>query len=832
MDAFLNNEDISKLESATQWDESLWSQGKEGVGVGENNDQYLRPLGSSAAATRPNSPAPSTRSNLHPSSKQEEDDDMARAIAMSQGDAGGAFQGQQESGVVGPSGGPVFGPANRDSYEKGKWEMVRVAPVANEASEIIPDAPVGDSIHMGEPRMLKPLPGGDYTPNLLTICAAIDGAREMLLMREHVQENYGQDAEWWRGHPISMPKIVHVHDGSPAEPEADDQDEILAEVQRLMAFMSKSDRAYMSAQALTQTNVIKKSSPATTSSRTLLELFLQSWAVAAASKSKDADGVTSLFNTTVGTNAPQGMNTPDMSLIDVQVAIGYDASCDLFELLDGLLWETDANGSAMSDNYIERPAEVLVVRAYQANPTLDTQLRVEAPAEFYVDKYLKENIEATRATRMEMAKGKQRIAKIEQIEKRLKTWKHPKKHNVYLDSGELLKHTLGHFSGQNRIELAQADKTNTAAIEEDAPAEPPHYAEITQKLEKVIASIENKLTVLAEEKEKTRKAISEMSKAPPPGLRTEDLKHRYTLRGVATKPGITYVLSPVEGNPEDEMEMFDDATTPSGLRWWRMEYDVNASGLEAKLTKTKAGDYDVLRAVELEHHSALLVYASDNICAPLSEVQEPPDGLKEFIRKDNESFAAEIQAGRDNQPPAYNIMDDVADIPRASIERSSMDSTRVEGAGGSDDGSDAGHDLWVDGRGWVDPAEYEAEGGYGADGAFDDVPRGYDRYGDPSPPAYEDDTFMGHPDFGLGPDIKQGGYEPSFQQEMEDADGPVHEIKLDDNDLEAEFGEGEGVEMVEKVHQPLLAGGSDAVTGEAEGGDGRGRLFGEKAEDW
>ncbi len=831
MNAFFNNEDISKIESATQWDETLWSAGKEEPSVGDHNDQYLRPLASSAAATRPNSPAPSTRSNIHPSSKQEEDEDLARAMAMSQGHD---FQGQQESGVVGPGGAQVFGPAERSHYEKKEWAMVHVGPVANETSEIVPDAPLSDRISLGEPRMLKPLPGGDYTPNLLTICAAIDGVREMLLMREHVQEHYGQDAEWWRGHAISMPKIVHVDDGTPAEPEKDDQDEILAEVQRLMAYMSKGDRAYMSAQALTQTNAIKKSSPATTESRTLLELFLQSWAVAGASKSDDAEGVTSLFSTTVGTNAPEGMKTPDMSLIDIRVTIEHDGKGDLFELLDGLLWDTDANSSSMSDNFIERPAEVLVIRAHPWSPMVSKQLRVEAPAAFYVDKYLKENIEATRATRMEMAKGKKRIAKIEQIEKRLRTSKHPKKHNVQLDTADLLKHTLGHFSGQNRDELAKADKTNNTAAAQDAPEDPPHYAEITAKLEKVIASIDNKLFVLAEEKEKTRKAISEMSKAPPPGLLQDDLKHRYTLRGVATKPGITYVLAPIEGDPDDEMEMFDDGTTPTGFRWWRMEYDVNASGLEAKLTKTKAADYDVLRAVELEHHSALLVYASDRICAPLRTPQDLPAPLQDFIKKDNDLFTTALQADKDKRPPAYNLMD--AEIPRTSIERSSMDSTRVEGAARSDDGWQES-DVFVNGRGWVYDPQYDANGefveGSGwargdmqTGGGFDDMPRGVDRYGGHSPPAYEDDTFMGHPEFGLGPDIKQG-YSEDFQPMEQDVDGPVHEIKLDDNDHVAEL----EVEMVEKAHQPLV--GSDTAMGDAVGGvGGRTRRVGDRAEDW
>ena len=749
--AFYGGEDISKEEAATTWDETPFQVGRDGEMNNDPNQHLLRPLAASAAATRPNSPAPSNRSNIQPSTKQEEEDDLARVLAMSQADIGGAYQ--QESGVVGPNG-QVFGPANRDYYEKSQWAMVPIG--VSDTSEIVPDVDVEQRVHVsGEPRLLKHLPSGDYTPNLLTICNAIEGAREALLMREHAQVSYGQDAEWWRGHSISMPKIVNLEDGSAAGPESDEQDELLAEVQRLMAFLGTSDRSYASIGALTQTKMIKDSSPATTRSRTLLELFLQSWAVAASSKSRYPDYVTGMFSTTVGTNAAEGMDTPDMSLIDIQVAIGEGAKGDIFELLDGLLWDTDADNSAMPDNYIERPADVLVMRVYQANTTFGPQLRVEVPAEFYVDKYLKDNIEATRATRLEMAKGKKRIAKIEEIEKKLKSWKHPKK-NEQLDAGLLLKHTLGHFSGQNRIDAAKADKTNNAAVVDEVDGDPPHYQAIADKLESIIASIDNKLQVLSEEKEKTRKVIADMSKAPPRGLRPEELKHRYTLRGVATKPNITYVLCPIDANAVDDM--IDDDTTPRGMRWWRMEYEVNASGSGAKVTKTKAADYDVLRAVELEHSSALLVYASDAANNPPLEDGALPRPLQEFVHRDNELFAAELYAEK-NKPPAY----DLTDVPRESIERNSMDSTRVEG------GSPV----------------FEAD----------------------SPPEYGHDAFMGHPGFGLGPDIKQG-----YRQDEDDE--PVHEIKLDEPE-----DEGMGTEMMEKVHGPLipgLAASSDTLMGDVD----------------
>ena len=95
---------------------------------------------------------------------------------------------------------------------------------------------------------------------------------------------------------------------------------------------------------------------------------------------------------------------------------------------------------------------------------------------------------------------------------------------------------------------------------------------------------------------------------------------------------------------------------------------------------------------------------------------------------------------------------------------------------------------------------------------------------------------MGHPGFGLGPnmDIKQG-YADGYQAMEEE--GEVHEIKLDD--LEEGLG-ADGMEMSEKVHEPLipgLAATTDATMRDAGSQDvgprrGDGRQVGGRAEDW
>ncbi|KAK5166286.1 uncharacterized protein LTR77_008547 [Saxophila tyrrhenica] len=762
IDAALNNENVDAALQASTWDDNLMSADRDG-----GYDPHLRPLGvSSAAATRPNSPAGSHRSNLHPTNRQEEDEDMQRALAMSQADAGVPIYGQ-ETGVVGPGGGqPVSGPAKKEAYDKDQWAMVPTG--ANktgwgQATEVVPDQEAQDRVlRSGEPRVLKQLPDGDYMPNLLTICAAIPAAKKALLMQEYVQVDYGQDAEWWRGHPIAKPRIVHVGDGSAVEPESDCQDELFAEVQRLMAFLTASDRSYASAGALTQTEFLKRTSPMVTRSRTLLELFLQTWSMAASSNVGVDGDVSRIFTTTVGTSAPEGMDTPDMSLIDLQVTLGEGEKADLFELLDGLLWETDADSTAMSDNFIERPADVLVMRAHQSNPAVAKQLRVEVPPEFYVDKYLKDNIAATRATRREMANSKRRIAKIEEIEKKLRTWKHPTK-NESLDAGLLLKHTLGHFTGQNLLNASKNDRNHST---DELAEQPPAYQDISSKLEKLVVNIESKLQVLTEEKEKSRQAISSMSKAPPPGLEYEEQQYRYTLRGVATRPDTTYVLLP--NTLDADVELIEDEHTPAGWRWWRVEYKADGSSDSSPtVTKTLASDFDVLRAVELEHSSALLVYASDAAMNDRQTEHGLPEALRKFIANDNALFDAELQRAKDggggNDTSNYGVTHiDLTDAPRQSIERSSMDSTRVEG---SFNGSDRG-----------DPPDY----------------------------------YKGPPDFGLGPNLDKRG------DAMEEDEAPVVEIRLDDE------GEGQGSEMVERGNGGLMGGMERGEGGQDDGVGGRG----------
>lgn len=658
-------------------------------------------------------------------------------------------------------------------------------------SEIVPDADILSRAHIaGEPRLLKHLPDGDYTPNLLTILHSIPGAREALLLTDATRADYGEDADWWHGHPIPMPKIVHTVDGTAAQPDEDKYDEIIAEVQRLMAFLDSSDRSYATIGGLTQTDAIKNSTPGTTRAGTLLELFVDNWMTAAFSKSGTCGNLAARFMTSVGTNSNESLDTPELSIIDMHISPPQVQKTDLTELLDSLLWNTDPDDIDSADHFIERPADILILRLAPTSSSV-TQVGVEIPAELYLDKYLKENITASRSTRREIAHSKRRILEIEAQEQQLMYHPHPKKSNERIDARQMLRHTLGHFNGQNRLEADNADEkiTGPTAVSDL----PPHYRDVAARLEEAIKRVDEQLERFAEEKERTRQAISDMSKASPLDMQEDNLEHRYTLRGVATKPNITYLLMP-KTEPEDEEMLLepsniDDDSTPEGMQWWRIDYEV--FGSSAKINKTKAPDYDVLRAAELEHSSALLVYANDQANDPDLYDTNLLRPLETFIARDNAHFQLELESER-TKPPAYDFAEDSIsgnengkgggagpEAPLQSIEeRASLDSTRAE-------------------TGYSPPGErVTAMGDEADDGNFEGT--------DPPNHDWENDLEK-HASFGLGygPDFSQSpashspvktreGSTPArtgsgpttvrVQQEEVELDPPTVDIVLDDED--------------------------------------------------
>ncbi|KAF2720553.1 hypothetical protein K431DRAFT_285667 [Polychaeton citri CBS 116435] len=743
LNSFFEGEDVDKDLEATAWDEGAWGADRDG-------NQNLHPLGTSPTPTRGPSPAPNIK---RPGTQAEEDAELQAALAASQSD----MPYSQELGVM-----PASGRENQlkpavGNYDLAQWALVPAT--ASSSSEIVPDASIEQrSCQPGEPRFIKQLPGGEYLSALLTICHSIPLAREALLMRDHVRPNYGEDGEWWKGHPVAMPKIVSLADGSVVDEDEHTSEELVMEVQRLMAFLDASDRSYASVNALVQTDAIKRAGR-----QAALKSFLGSWEVAASHQyTPQEHPSTTIFRTVVrqahvddteDDDAELTTDPPDLlNVLDIPVNIPEGAKRDLSQELDNLLWGTDGESSATKNSCIESAADVIVIHAYQQDPRLNKDLRLEVPSELFVDKYMDDNFKETVDLRRKLGFGRDRIRKIDLIESKLVAWQHPTK-GRQLDAGLVLKHALGHYNGEH-IRAAEKKAQENGQLNGTSGenlSTPAHYSKIAAKLDDVINSIDQKLERLAIEKEKTRRVLAEVSKqsiAAP--------QERYTLRGISTKQNVTYLLSSAASAPapspdgDIEVDRVEGDTTPEGMQWWRIEYEPNATG--ARVTKTKMPDYDVLRAAELEHSSALLVYASDRAVDTELLTRTVtgsniglPGPLQDFIAKDNRLFEAEKADAIHELGPSIPFS--LADDYDSSRRRGSQDSTLVN-------------------------ADYDS-----------------------------DNTDLGQQHYGMSYEAKPGyRANEDVSRREEGNQTPVHEIHLDDQP------QGSDMEMVEKAHPPLIPG--------------------------
>ncbi|KAF2157995.1 hypothetical protein K461DRAFT_290254 [Myriangium duriaei CBS 260.36] len=738
--ALLDGEDISKAEAELKWDDGAWSADRDGgytygtnpgksrplvdhvggeVGVSEAypdvhlpayNEGNLAPLGSSAVPTRGSSPVPSLR---RPQTKAEEDEEMERALANSRQNI---TYNSQESGIVTVS---DFHPATKAHYDPSRWAMtLHGSSNTHEAKEIVLDVDVAERRNQdGQPRFFKHLPSGDYLPSLLTIAHSIPAAREAMLLRSHVQPSYGQDSEWWRGQAIRLPRIVNTEDGSPADATAAENEDIVNEVQRLMAFLDGSDRSYGCIDNLTAL-VTARARKENTTSETVMDQTLQSWESAVCALQGGDHGVSSLFHSIVGTNHPSG--NPSQDMWSLPLSISEDdrrrlGELTLADVMDSTLWDTDLEDENIYDTFMERCADILPMRVMQ-DSTSRSNLGLVVPAEIYVDKYLKENINSSRVVRRDIAATRKRISQLETL--------HSSISDVPNATGqgstsalELIQRTCGLFSGVSRDAVladyeARGIELPSGALDRPASEQSAHEA-MTSRLDDLWSKIGSKLKVLEDEKIKARDLLAKLSQENPPGLEGSNLKHHYTLRGVSTKPNVTYILrrKPEKAAARSDPDLMDissdpaqtkqqegeddpmaDPDAPPGWMWWRIEFD--STHTPGRIMKTESTQDDVLRAVELEHSSALLVYASDRAMDFPSDLALPAS-LKTFVATDNNFFQQEMDQQDDDQwahsgstgarqdwGPVY-----VGDSTHSRSRRSSQGSTMVN----FDEGDESGN---------------------------------------------------------------------------------------------------------------------------------------------
>lgn len=187
-----------------------------------------------------------------PTTAADEAADLQRALAESAAESGLP---PQEAGVVdNDTSIKHFGPANRSEYDQEQWALVPTK--ADEAAKPEP-APSARRRAPGTPAFLRSVKGRTNrhrTGGLVSIFHTIPATRNIMLFSGPLANNYGSHLDWWKGAPIAK-SAQYGTDVSGDE----DRPEFSEELQRLVAFLDGTERAYGTVDVLAETRVVDPS---------------------------------------------------------------------------------------------------------------------------------------------------------------------------------------------------------------------------------------------------------------------------------------------------------------------------------------------------------------------------------------------------------------------------------------------------------------------------------------------------------------------------------------------------------------------------------------------
>lgn len=312
---------------------------------------------------------------------EQEEHELQRAVALSlNAELGGngdisVDEGSQETGVV-RTNHTKLTPATQNHYEETAWALTLLEPATRDVC-IHPDPEERKRVN-DEPVFLRPSEEADYLAGFLTILHAIPLAREALLLRDKVIDDYGSDLQWWNGQPINLPSLVTLADDGYMDERV--HDDVLLEAQRLMAFLDTTHRAFGSIDALANLKSVQS-----WSTEYNVGQFLESWQRAAVAATPD-NQLATIFSSLAYKRPFSVDEEPiDKEFFALELPVHSDLVETLYDAIDVSMWQ-DSPDSELDDIWIDRVGEVFSLRL---NST-DTQKSVDVkiPAVWYPDRYM------------------------------------------------------------------------------------------------------------------------------------------------------------------------------------------------------------------------------------------------------------------------------------------------------------------------------------------------------------------------------------------------------------------------------------------------------------
>ncbi|KAI4151487.1 MAG: hypothetical protein L6R39_002029 [Caloplaca ligustica] len=538
----------------------------------------------------------------------------------------------QETGTIAADK-PYFGPPRHEYHDTKNWIMTTSK---STAKEILLNPEAKDRRRqINTPAFLRPAPAGHRLPGLIKTLHAIPAAREALLSRNCISDDYGHHSEWWDGVPIESPRVLHAEvDFQTQTPNK----EVIYEGQRLMAFLDDTDRAYGSSEALLNLSGIREYQ-----GDMVVQGFITTWE-AAATHYNSAASLCNLFQSR-GTKVSQGGDSSqDVNILEVDLNEQHvEPGHTLYDAIDALLWPGWQGNEHGEQVFLDHVADVLIIRiARGGDPAKGLDIKV--PPVWYSDRYRQPNQPRVQQMLASKAAIKREIEQLNSRKQKASEFNGLNHQGKSMDVSQLLEITRQHF--EKSVEYGEDAKQT----QEEATGKVPDldaYSKVAEELKVLSDRVAGKLQMFEESKELARDRLRELSKlfTEPSDIPAESPRDRYTLRGVCANSHTVYVQ---ERNPSASEDKLVDVGAEEEWQWWKLSYDASAT---QPVSCARVREVEVLKAARNEAASAFLVYASDRAMAV--ENQELPPPLKLFVQADNRAFAAEL-ASSTSPPPRAN----------------------------------------------------------------------------------------------------------------------------------------------------------------------------------
>ena len=368
-------------------------------------------------------PATSQSLNLD----EPEDEQLNRAMAISMSDSQ-TLPGQ-ETGTI-DHGKPTFGPATRNYYEADAWAVVR--PAAQIVEEILLNPEPNDRKRQpNTPAFFKTPSTSHRLSALIKILHAIPMAREALLNRTKTLQDYGHEKDWWDGTPVKVLRIVNMD----ADGRRFNEDDIIFEAQRLMAFLDKTDRAYGSTNVLAGFEGIGLQNDGKASN------FMSIWQSASARYRSPLANIFESVGTKLDPSDPESARSEHFCYLSVSVDTETSGKAlTLYEAMDHILW-VDAKED--DDIYLEQIGDIFTLEVKNQVENVPG-LGIEVPSIWYADRYLPSHLQQAKGMLAQKAAVTAQFQKEEKLQAKFSSFQKPET-GVEVDVANLLANAVKYF---------------------------------------------------------------------------------------------------------------------------------------------------------------------------------------------------------------------------------------------------------------------------------------------------------------------------------------------------------------------------------------------------